>query len=135
MTFGDRLVELQEPRGVRVTSLPGQVVGLVPSLPHTRSGVIAMLEHGAVVQWHDESAPRELVRDLPVRHAAWIPAGPVVLLSGRELLAVDLDSSGVGKTRRTTLAGPAPVGVVAGNGPGQLAILDAEGDLTIYRLS
>lgn len=134
---GNRLV-LVEPaaqfeKSFTRLELPGEVTGLVPTLPHTRAGVAVLLEHGAVMQWLGQSGLMELDRDIPSPNAAFIPGGPLALAAADRMILLEVDSQGVHKVTRTNLPGSSCVGVCATSQPGQFALLNASGEMTVYR--
>src|SRR6185369_18051866 len=88
IALGNRLVFWQDegqPRLTRV-ELPGQVTGLVPALPHTRQGVLALLEQGAALRWMGTEAVLQIEPDLASPLGAFVPGGPLVLVSGRQMV-------------------------------------------------
>jgi hypothetical protein len=109
-------------------------VGLFATLPHTRKGIAVMLEHGAVMHWIGAPGLIELDRDLNSPLGAFVPGGPLVLVSDAQTMLLDVDARGVQKVTRVELTGQRPVGVSATASPGQFAVLGAKGELTIYRI-
>ncbi len=122
---GNRLVQVE---------LPGQVVRLLPTIPSTRQGVAAMLEHGATMYWVGAHECMELDRDLGSPLGAFVPGGPLVLISGLRGLLLDVDSRGVQHATRFELAGQRPVGVTATSYPGEFGVLGERGEMTVYRM-
>ena len=100
--------------------LPGQVTGLLATLPHTRQGIVALLEYGAVMLWFGADGVIELDRDLPSPMGAFVPGVPLVLVSDRRMVLLDVDSSGVRRVTRVGLTG-------------QFALLGHGGEITIYQ--
>src|SRR6185503_6434308 len=111
--------------------LPGQVIGLVPTLPHTRQGILALLEQGAALHWLGTEAVITVEPDLASPRGAFVPGGPLVLVSGRQMVLLEVDSRGV--TKITRAEHPRPLlSVTATASPGQFAVLDAKGVVTVY---
>ena len=136
MTLGNRLVLTRRDGGLTRVELPGQAIGLVATLPHTRSGIAVLLEHGAVMHWAgvDVGSPIELSRDLASPLATFVPGGPMVLVSDAQMMLLDVDSRGVQKVTRVELTGQRPVGVCYTAAPGQFAVLGDSGEMTVYRV-
>ena len=134
VALGNRLVLTGEDEGYDRVELPGQVVKLLTTLPHTREGIIALLETGAVMYWMGDDKVIELDSDLPAPMGALIPGGPIVLVSGHQCLLLDVDARGVHNVIRFPLSGQRPVGVSGTAGPGQFAILGEQGEMTVYKI-
>jgi len=132
VALGNRLVLTRGDGGLIRVELPGQATGLVATLPHTRQGVVALLEHGATMLWQGADGLIELDRDLASPMGTFVPGGPLVLISDSRMQLLDVDSNGVQKVTRVELAGKAPVGVSATASPGQFATLDGGGQMTVY---
>lgn len=135
IALGNRLVLTASERPPERIELPGQVIGLVPTLPHVRKGVAALLEHGVAMHWVGRANLLELERDLASPLATFVPGGPTVLISGHQMVLLDLDSRGVQHVTRVSLSGEKPVGVSATASPGQFAVLGAQGEMTVFRIS
>ena len=133
IALGDRLALSQAAGQSRMTqiALPGQVVGLVPTLPHTRQGVLALLEHGASLHWLGTETVIRVEQDIASPHGAFVPGGPLVLVSGSQMVLLDVDSRGVTKVTRAEHARPC-LGVVQTASPGKFAVLDIKGEVTVY---
>ena len=112
--------------------LPGQIIGLVPTLPHTRQGVLALLKHGAALHWLGTETVIKIEQDLASPVGAFVPGGPLVLISGKQMVLLEVDARGVSKVTRAEHAEPC-VDVTATASPGQFAILDAGGEVTVYQ--
>jgi tetratricopeptide (TPR) repeat protein len=130
----NRLVVTQ-PDGklVRLT-LPHQVERLYPTLPHTRQGVAVMLKHGAVMHWRGTQELIELDRDIESPRAAFVPGGPLVLVSGSQGILLEVDARGVHGVTRFDLTSKNPIGVCSTSNPGQFAVLDAKGEMVVYQV-
>ena len=134
IALGNRAVLTRSDGGVTRLELPGQVTGLCPTLPHTRSGLALLLDHGAALHWLGAPGLIELDRDLAASLAAFVPGGPLVLLTGTQMVLLDVDSRGVQKATRIEVAGQRPVGLSATSSPGQFAVLRINGEVTVYRM-
>ena len=134
IALGNRLVLTREDGRLERVELPGQVVGLCPTLPYARQGVALMLEHGAVMYWCGAGGLIELDRDVASPMGAFVPGGPLVLISGSRAVLLEVDSRGVQSVRRMELPGQRPVGVSATDSPGQFAVLGAQGEMSLYRM-
>lgn len=135
MALGNRLILGLGTGGLRQFELPGQVVGLVPTLRHHRRGVVILMEHGASILWMGAPGLIELDRDLERPMAAFVHGGPLALVSGRALHLVDVDNTGVRRVGRMTLDVGVPVAVTGTSEHGGLGILTAEGRMVVYRTS
>ncbi len=135
MALGNRLILGLGTGGLRQFELPGQVVGLVPTLRHQRRGVVILMEHGASILWMGAPGLIELDRDLERPLAAFVPGGPLALVSGRSMHLVDVDNTGVSRVGRVTLDVGEPIGVTGTSEHGQLGILTADGRMVVYRTS
>jgi hypothetical protein len=133
IALGNRLV-LTGDTGLTRVELPGQAVGLFATLPHTRKGIAVMLEHGAVLHWIGAPGLIELDHDLNSPLGAFVPGGPLVLVSDAQTILLDVDARGVQKVTRVELTGQRPVGVTGTASPGQFALLGAKGEMTVYRV-
>lgn len=134
LALGNQLVLTRSSGELLRLELPGQVMGLLATLPHTRAGLVILLEHGAAMHWVGAPGLIELERDLASPQGVFVPGGPLVLVSGARLRLLDVDSRGVQKATRVELAGQRNVGVCATASPGQFAVLGAQGELTVYRV-
>lgn len=134
VTNDNRLV-VTHPDGKLVSlTLPHQAENLCPTLPHTRPGVAVMLKHGAVMHWRGTQDLIELDRDLPSPMAAFVPGGPLVLVSGSQGLLLEVDARGVHGVTRFELATKCPIGVSSTSSPGQFAVLDVKGEMFVYQV-
>jgi hypothetical protein len=135
VALGNRLVLVCGESEPAFVELPGQAAGLITTLPHTRAGVVVLLEQGAVLHWIGaEGNLIELSRDLAVPQAAFVPGGPLVLVSGDEMLLLDVDLRGVQKSTRVEWTGQHPVGVCQTANPGEFAVLGAAGEMTVFQI-
>ena len=134
IALGNRLVFTRGIGGLDRVELPGQVVALVPTLPHTRQGIVALLENGAAMLWLGANELIELDRDLAAPMGAFVPGGPLVLVSNRQMLLLDVDARGVRRVTRVELTGQPPVGLSATASPGQFALLTTTGEITVYQV-
>jgi tetratricopeptide (TPR) repeat protein len=134
IALGNRAVLTRSDGGVTRLELPGQVTGLHPTLPHTRVGLAILLDHGAALHWIGAPGLIELDRDIAAPMAAFVPGGPLVLLSDAQMVLLDADSRGVQKATRVEVTGQRPMGVSATSSPGQFAVLGAKGEMTVYRM-
>jgi tetratricopeptide (TPR) repeat protein len=134
IALGNRLVLTRTDGAARLArvELPGQVIGLVATLSHTRQGVVALLEQGAALCWFGTELVIGLDRDLAALMGTFVPGGPLVLASGTELSLIEVDSTSVRKETRMELPYRA-VGVVGTASPVQFAVLGAQGEVTVYR--
>jgi hypothetical protein len=93
-----------------------------------------ILEQGALMHWIGSDGFIELDRDLPAPLAAFVPGGPLVLVSEPRSLLLDVDSRGVNRVTRMESGGQHPVGVSAAAEPGEFGILGAQGEMTVFRI-
>jgi len=134
IALGNRLVVTKGGGALSKFELPGQVVGVSATLPHTRAGLAVMLEHGAVMYWLGAPGLIELDRDILSPQGAFIPGGPLVLISDAQLMLLDVDSRGVQNVTRVEVTGQRPVGVSATNSVRQFAVLGAKGEMMVYQV-
>jgi len=132
VALGNRLVLTRSDGQLTSLELPGQVVGLLGTLPHTRAGVAIMLEHGAAMHWLGAPGLIELDRDLTAPQGVFVPGGPLVLVAEKQMMLLEVDSSGVRKVTRVPVTGPRPIGISGTTSPGQFAVLSAKGEMTVY---
>lgn len=132
IALGNRLVITRSDDLLTQLELPGQVTGLFSTLPHTRAGLSVILEHGAAFHWLGTPGLIELDRDLASPQGVFVPGGPLVLVSEKQMVLLDLEQSGVKKITRTPVIGQRPVGVCATTSPGQFAVLGMKGEMTVY---
>jgi hypothetical protein len=133
IALGNRLVLTRGGHGPTRFELPGQVVRMFATLPHTRQGIAVMLEHGAVLHWIGGSGFIELDRDIASPLGAFVPGGPLVLASANKLLLLEVDYRGVQSVTRTECPSRNLIGVSATASPGQFAVLTTNGEMTVYR--
>lgn len=131
--LGTRLVIVRGEHVLTRLDLPGEVVRLTPTLPHTRQGIAAMLDHGAMLHWVGTDSVIELDRDIASPLATFVPGGPMVLVSKRSLLLLSVDSRGVQGVTRAELNERNIIGLTATSSPGQFAVLNSTGEMGIYR--
>jgi hypothetical protein len=134
VTTDNRLVVTQPDGKLVSLTLPNQAERLYPTLPHTRQGVAVMMNHGAVMHWRGTQELIELDRDLPSPMAAFVPGGPLVLISGSQGMLLEVDARGVHGVTRFELASKNPIGVCSTANPGQFAVLDAKGEMVVYQV-
>jgi tetratricopeptide (TPR) repeat protein len=115
-------------------TLPHHAERLCPTLPHTRQGVAVMLKHGAVMHWRGTQELIELDRDIESPRAAFVPGGPLVLVSGSQGMLLEVDARGVHGVTRFELTSKNPIGVCSTSNPGQFAVLDAKGEMVVYQV-
>jgi tetratricopeptide (TPR) repeat protein len=133
IALGNRLVVTNSSGGLWKFELPGQVVGLAATLPHTRAGLAVMLEHGAVMYWLGAPGLIQLDRDISSPQGAFVPGGSLVLISDTQLVLIDVDSRGVQKVTRVEGTAQRLVGVSATDSVGQFAVLAANGEMVVYQ--
>jgi hypothetical protein len=133
VALGNRLILTQGDGTIMRVELPGQSVHVFGTMPHTRRGVAVMLSEGAVMCWAGTEGCVELDRDIKSPLGTFVPGGPLVLISGTQLLLLDLDSRGVHGVVRMDTTGSPLVGVCAAANPGEFAVLDERGIMTVYR--
>jgi tetratricopeptide (TPR) repeat protein len=114
--------------------LPGQARGLVPTLLHTRPGVLALLEQGAVMHWLGHETLITLDQDTTWISAAWTPSGKLVLVSATEICLVDVDARGIHGVKRMSWHGQPPLAVVSAGEPDQFAVFTPRGQVSIYNV-
>jgi tetratricopeptide (TPR) repeat protein len=129
-----RLIVTQPDGKLVSLTLPNQVERLCPTLPHTRQGVAVMLKHGAVIHWRGTQELIELDRDIESPRAAFVPGGPLVLVSGSQGMLLEVDARGVHGVTRFELTSKNPIGVCSTSNPGQFAVLDAKGEMVVYQV-
>jgi tetratricopeptide (TPR) repeat protein len=134
IALGNRLVLTRSDGGLTRIELPEQAMGLLATEPHTRHGVAVMLRHGAVMHWLGTPGLLELARDLAAPIGAFVPGGPLVLISEASMHLLHVDSRGVQKVTRVEVPGQRPIGVCATSGAGRFAVLGALGEMTVYRV-
>lgn len=133
VALGNRLVWTRGDGGVTRVELPGQAVRVFGTIPSTRRGVAVMLAHGAVMYWSGADSCVELDRDIKSPLGAFVPGGPLVLVSGSDMLVIDVDSRGVQSVVRMQIAERRAVGVSATASPGEFAVLDEKGEVIVFR--
>jgi tetratricopeptide (TPR) repeat protein len=129
--LGNRLLAQQGHETTRI-ELPGQVTRLIPSLPHTRAGVVALLDHGAVAHWLGTEHLIELDRDERWIAGTWIPAGKLILMTADEGRIYDVDSRGVTAVRSFPWHGRPPIAVTSAGEPSFFAVFGAQGEVCIF---
>jgi hypothetical protein len=134
VAIGTQLVVTQPDGKLVNLTLPNQAERLCSTLPHTRQGVAVMLKHGAVMHWRGAQDFIELDRDLLSPFAAFVPGGPLVLISGNQGVLLEVDARGVHGVTRFELAVKNPIGVCSTSNPGQFAVLDAKGEMMVYQV-
>ena len=123
IALGNRLVLTRGDGTLTRVELPGQVMRIFATIPHTRQGVAVMLQSGAVMYWVGAESCVELDRDIQSPIGTFVPGGPLVLVSGVQAVILELDSRGVKNVTRLNLTGQRPVGVSSTANPGEFAIL------------
>lgn len=131
IAFGNRLL-LYDRDQLSRHDIPGQTRGLAVTPPHTRGAVAVLLDRGASVLWQGSAEWIEVDSDLPAPHGAFIPGGPLALVSGRKAVISEVDSRGVHGVTRVELPGRNAVGVCATHEPGEFAVLDTTGEMIVY---
>jgi hypothetical protein len=134
IALGNRLVLTRGDGKLERVELPGQAVRIIASLPNTRQGVAVVLHRGAVMYWTGAESCAELDRDIQSPMGAFVPGGPLVLISGNLAVVLGVDSRGVHSVARLALSGQRPVGVSATSNFGEFAILGERGEMTLYRM-
>jgi tetratricopeptide (TPR) repeat protein len=134
VTTDNRLVVTQPDGKLVSLTLPHQAERLYPTLPHTRQGVAVMLKHGAVMHWRGTQELIELDRDIESPQAAFVPGGPLVLVSGSQGILLEVDTRGVHGVTRFELTSKNPIGVCSTSNPGQFAVLDTKGEMVVYQV-
>jgi tetratricopeptide (TPR) repeat protein len=134
VTTDNRLVVTQPDGKLVSLTLPHQAERLYPTLPHTRQGVAVMLKHGAVMHWRGTQELIELDRDIESPQAAFVPGGPLVLVSGSQGILLEVDARGVHGVTRFELTSKNPIGVCSTSNPGQFAVLDTKGEMVVYQV-
>jgi tetratricopeptide (TPR) repeat protein len=135
ITIGNRLVLTRGEGGTLSMELPGQVIGMRPTLPHTRQGLAVFLEHGAVLHWLGSSEFVELDRDIHCPFGAFVQRGPIVLVSSSHGMLLEVDTEDVRGVTRFDLSNENPVAVSAIDAPGQFAVLTKKGEMVIYQVA
>jgi tetratricopeptide (TPR) repeat protein len=130
----NRLIVTQPDGKLVSLTLPNHAERLCPTLPHTRQGVAVMMKHGAVMHWRGTQDLLELDRDLPSPKAAFVPGGPLVLISGSQGMLLEADARGVHSVTRFELTSKNPIGVCSTSNRGQFAVLDPKGEMTVYQV-
>jgi hypothetical protein len=132
IALGNRLVLTRGDGGLKRVELPGQVISLTATLLHTRQGVAIMFEQGAMMHWVGSDDLVELDREILSAKCAFVPAGPLALISDANALLLNVAGNGVQSVCRFELTVQHPVGVSGTASPGQFAVLGAGGVLSIY---
>ncbi|HUA37784.1 MAG TPA: hypothetical protein VMA35_05215 [Candidatus Sulfopaludibacter sp.] len=133
VALGNRLLWTTGEGCVKRMDLPGQVIRLCATIANTRRGVAVMLHHGAVICWAGAENYIELDRDIASPLIAFVPAGPLVLAFGSQIVLLDVDACGVHRGLRMEPAAQQIVGLSATGNPGEFAILNARGEMIVYR--
>lgn len=133
VALGNRLVVTSVEGGFKQVALPGHATGLVATIPNTRPGLAVMLRNGAVFHWVGGDGILELDSSMAAPMGAFVPGGPLVLISGRQALLLDVESRGARTVARMELTGPPPVGVCATGSQGEFAVLGPGGQMDLYR--
>jgi hypothetical protein len=84
----------------------------------------------------------ELDRDIESPLAAFVPGGPLVLVSGSQAasgsgsegILLEVDARGVHGVTRFELTSKNPIGVCSTSNPGQFAVLDGKGEMVVYQV-
>jgi hypothetical protein len=134
IAMGNRLVYTRGNGETTHMDLPDQVVGLYGTEPNTRHGVAIMMRQEAAIHWLGSPGLIQLARDLNEPICAFIPGGPLVLISQSTVHLIEVDSRGVQKTARFEVVGGRPIGACPTSSPGKFGILTSEGEMTVYRL-
>ena len=134
VALGNRLVVIDAAGKIERLETPGQILQLTTTLLYTRKGVVAILEHGAVMHCFGTDKLIELDRDLPAPMAAFVPGGPLVLISGLLAVLLEVDARGVHHATRMDLNGPQPIAVCATAYTGEFAVLTANGQVSVYQV-
>ena len=135
IALGNRLLWTTGEGCVASVELPGQALRLCATIPNTRRGVAVMLHQGAVMYWAGTNSCTELDRDIASPLGAFVPGGPLVLASGFRVVVLDVDARGVHCSTQMELACRRIVGVSATSNPGEFAVLNDRGEMTLYRHS
>jgi hypothetical protein len=135
MALGNRLVTFRGKANVTSLDLPGQALRLTGTPPHTKPAVVVSMDHGAIIHWLDSKEWQELDRDIASPQATFIPGGPLVLLAGLHLILLEGDSRGMYQVTRMQLSGQPPAAVSPTDQPSQFALLDRNGQVTVYHCS
>ena len=93
-----------------------------------------MLTHGAAMHWIGAGDCLELDRDMQSPMGAFVPGGPIVLVSDFRVVLLEVDSRGVHSVARLELTGQRIIGVSATGNAGEFALLGEAGQMTIYRI-
>jgi tetratricopeptide (TPR) repeat protein len=134
LALGDRLLLSRGDGPMDRVELPGDAKGLVPTLRHTRPGVLVLLEHGALMHWLGHENLIEMDKDTAWISAAWTASGKLVLVSAREICLVDVDTRGIHAVKRTAWHGKPPVAVIAAGEPCHFAVFTAHGDVAVFNI-
>lgn len=135
LAMGNCLLLVAADDRIQKVELPSPAARLVPSLPNTRAGVAVLMSTGAALYRVGGSELIELDRDLTATGGAFIPGGPLVLVADDQMLLLEITDRGVEKSTRKEFTGPPPAGVVPTNHPGEFAVLNARGEIALYRLT
>jgi tetratricopeptide (TPR) repeat protein len=133
VSLGNRMVVIDGAGKLQRLEASGQILQLTTTLLYTRKGVVAFLEHGAVMHCLGTDKLIELDRDLPAPMGAFVPGGPLVLISGWHAVLLDVDNRGVHKVTRMDLTGAQPVAVCGTAYTGEFAVLTATGQVSVYQ--
>ena len=132
--MGNRLLLPQGDGTLVRVELPGEARALVPTLAHTRPGIIVLLENGAVLQWLGHDHLIALDNDARWSSGAWTPSGKLVLASEKEICLLDVDARGIHGIKRVPWRGHPPLAVTSAGEPGRFAVFTAKGDVAVFAL-
>jgi len=132
VALGNRMLVPRGDGSMDRVELSGDARMLVSTLPHTRAGVVVLLDRGAVMHWFGHENLITLENDTEWISGAWTPSGKLVLVSASEICLADVDTRGVHGIKRSPWHGRTPIAVTAAGEPNQFAVFNAEGRVAVF---
>jgi hypothetical protein len=133
IAYGTQLLVPKTRGGFHALELPDEAIALVPSLPHTRSGLAIFLNDGIAFHWLGSGEVLHLEKEFPKPIGCFVPGGPLVTVSGNTLLVLDVAERS-SKVRRTRLEEGNIIGL-APAGAKQFATFSKTGQVTVYKIA
>lgn len=131
VVFADRLLLRQSEAVWRSVTAPVEVMGVVPTRPRGRRGLLVTGERGAYLHWR--GAPGWISVDPEVERpvAAFLPAGDLVLASGDLVRVLGVQQGGMPELGRATVSAGSIASVCPKGSTGALAVLTRSGEVLL----